>query len=168
VALSCEEGTLHIQEDIVFAEFEALGGGRHAIAITQLHRRSLPIIRYRLNDIVTFTSTPCPCGSAFRGLQSVEGRCDQILTFGEVTLFPGTVRHALMQLQGLDDYRIQQSGENELTIYYNAATCLNQEFRALFARLNCTPELVIYKGVPPRAPQDKHMRIFGLNEKELN
>jgi len=52
LAVSCAHGSLHIQEDIVALQCEPLDGGRVTPVVTDLWRRTQPIIRYRLNDVL--------------------------------------------------------------------------------------------------------------------
>src|SRR5262249_3937491 len=94
LAVSCPNGSLHIQEDLVALQEETLiegettpcpllreeeeyhspllfkegvgSGLRITPIITDLWRTTQPIIRYRLNDILTLDPRPCVCGSAFR------------------------------------------------------------------------------------------------------
>jgi putative adenylate-forming enzyme len=68
IAVSCERGSLHVQEDIVALQMEPLPGeGERATPIvTDLWRRTQPIIRYRLNDVLKMQSARCPCGSPYR------------------------------------------------------------------------------------------------------
>ena len=61
-ALTCRYGNLHINEDMVF--FELLddkelptkdGEPCYKLLVTDLHKKSQPIIRYKLNDIITIS-----------------------------------------------------------------------------------------------------------------
>ena len=71
LAQSCKAGRLHINEDIAIVEIvdendqPVPPGTPGHIIVTDLVKRSTPIIRYRLNDIVTIDPdpNPCSCGS---------------------------------------------------------------------------------------------------------
>src|SRR2546423_12364179 len=81
LAVSCADGSIHIQEDLVALQFEPVSNGddrRFIPIVTDLWRRTQPIIRYRLNDILQLDPALCPCGSSFRVIQSIEGRCDDL------------------------------------------------------------------------------------------
>jgi putative adenylate-forming enzyme len=52
--------------------------GKFIPIITDFSRTTQPIIRYRLNDILTEKKEPCPCGSVFTAIEKIEGRCDDI------------------------------------------------------------------------------------------
>jgi putative adenylate-forming enzyme len=83
LAASCQEGTLHLNEDCVRIEPEWLNSDRTKFIpiITDFTRTSQPVIRYRLNDILTLRSSPCPCGSVMTAIESIEGRSDDVLEF---------------------------------------------------------------------------------------
>ncbi len=85
-ALSCPEGNLHINEDLMYFELFGEDGkpvpdcepGFRTI-VTDLHKRSQPIIRYELNDILTIDPQPCHCGSAFSVIKSIQGRANDLI-----------------------------------------------------------------------------------------
>lgn len=104
LACTCPHGTLHINEDIVVVEKEYLdkGLGRFTPIITDFSRRAQPIIRYRLNDVLTERDAPCPCGSPFLALEAIEGRCDDIFYFYRLAdnrlrpIFPDFISRAII------------------------------------------------------------------------
>ncbi|SDD23180.1 putative adenylate-forming enzyme [Paenibacillus sp. UNCCL117] len=106
---TCGHGTLHLNEDIVCVQKEALDeqSGRFAPIITDFSRMAQPIIRYRLNDVLTERSEPCPCGSVLLPIARIEGRCDDILTWpalsgaGMVTVFPDYISRAIISASEL-------------------------------------------------------------------
>lgn len=84
-AITCRHGNLHINEDMVF--FELLddrglstkdGEPCHKLLVTDLHKKSQPIIRYELNDIITISKEKCSCGSNFRVIKQIQGRADDM------------------------------------------------------------------------------------------
>lgn len=99
LASSCAHGGLHLNEDLLVIEKEWLDGSRHAFVpiITDFRRRVVPIIRYRLDDVLTLSDEPCACGSLHATLASIQGRCDDVFRLGSVTVFPDFLRQAVMQ-----------------------------------------------------------------------
>ena len=84
-ALTCKQGNLHINEDMVFFElFDEKGfptkDGEPCckLLVTDLHKKSQPIIRYELNDIITISREKCSCGSNFRVIKQIQGRADDM------------------------------------------------------------------------------------------
>ena len=127
LAVSCPHGSLHIQEDIVAIQCEPLpsaadGAQRVTPVVTDLWRRSQPIIRYRLNDVLQMDERPCRCGSCFRTLARIEGRCDDICYFLEPNgnrrpFFPDTIRRMVLLAEaGIADYQAVQERDGQLNV----------------------------------------------------
>lgn len=86
IAITCRYGNLHVNEDIVAIQPLDLNGNPskpgepcHKLVITDLHKSTLPIIRYELNDIITIGTGKCRCGSNFRIIDRIIGRADDML-----------------------------------------------------------------------------------------
>jgi putative adenylate-forming enzyme len=106
IASTCRAGSLHLNEDVVLVEtLESGDTVSHArrLVVTDLHRKTLPFLRYQLNDIVEFNPEPCSCGSVFRCIERIHGRADDIFHLrsreGEVIrfLFPDYVTRSINQ-----------------------------------------------------------------------
>jgi putative adenylate-forming enzyme len=124
LAASCKEGRLHFNEDFLMIEKKYLGQEKtrfHPV-ITDLLRRSQPIIRYELNDIITEFKN-CPCGNKMTAIDMIEGRADDILIFlndlGEkVKIFPDFFRRAIIMSDSkIEDYALIQKGEKRLHLF---------------------------------------------------
>lgn len=77
---------IHIFEDLAILEVVDEHGRRvpdgelgHKVLLTNLFSYTQPLIRYEITDMVRMSPEPCPCGRPFRLLESIEGRCDDIL-----------------------------------------------------------------------------------------
>ncbi len=126
IALSCREGRLHIQEDAVIVELEPVGDGRFTPIVSQVFRRTLPLLRYRMNDVVVLDGVPCPCGSAFRVLSAVEGRCDDVFYVQRVDgsfkgVFPDQMRRAVLETEGVREYRVTQETPTRIVVHVDGA-----------------------------------------------
>lgn len=86
LASSCEYGTLHLNEDLVYIQKDYIdsSSGRFIPIISDFSRLTQPIIRYRINDILTEAEAPCPCGSKHTPIARIEGRYDDIFVFPAV------------------------------------------------------------------------------------
>lgn len=170
LAYTCERGTLHLNEDLVAIEKEYLDPGtrRFVPIITDFSRISQPIIRYRLNDILTEAEAPCPCGLAFTAIERIEGRCDDILYLPHaengqsIAVFPDFVSRTIIGASpDIEHYRVVQTGERQ----WDVAVALREgeasdealhavityEIMALCEKLRClSPELrfISYDFVP--------------------
>jgi len=127
-ALSCKEGNLHINEDIVFLEMYDSNGNPtkegtscQKLIVTDLHKKSQPIIRYELNDLVTINPDKCKCGSNFRVIESIQGRSDDML-FGirkgkSHFIFPDYIVRAIISCSDkIDDFQVIQKTFNLLNV----------------------------------------------------
>jgi putative adenylate-forming enzyme len=122
LGMSCRYGTIHLNENFVYIEKEFVDAERLKFIpiITDFVRETQPIIRYRLNDILTLRTSPCPCGSVFTGLQYIEGREDDMFYFrtpqGELRpVFPDVIRGLIMtNAEEILEYRVVQKSFDEI------------------------------------------------------
>ncbi|MGC4045644.1 MAG: hypothetical protein QM758_17775 [Armatimonas sp.] len=164
LAVSCAAGGLHLQEDIVTVQTESLGDGRFVPILTDLWRTTQPILRYRLNDVLRLSETPCPCGSIFRTIEAIEGRQDDVCEFGGQSVYPDTLRRAILLASNeIVEYRLVQQRPNQLTLYLEPTPgadtkALEQEVCASLNRLLPQPELEIRFGLPTEEPVTRKRR----------
>jgi putative adenylate-forming enzyme len=120
LGISCAEGTLHLNEDLVQIEPFWLDDAKTKFMpiITDFSRTSQPMIRYRLNDILTVKKEACPCGSPLMALESIEGRADDVVYFaGNTPVFPDFIRRAvILAHSGLKEYLVRQTELGTLDI----------------------------------------------------
>lgn len=141
LAVTCSHGTIHLNEDIVHIEKEYLDEKRFIPIITDFTRRSQPIIRYRLNDILVERQEPCPCGSCFTALEKIEGREDDVFSFdteagGVVRVFPDFIRRCVLFAGDVENYRVLQKETGELQIYLDGDTDMQNRIREEIRRLS--------------------------------
>ena len=123
IASTCEKGTLHLNEEHLHIEREWLDTNKTKFVpiITDFTRTTQPIIRYRLNDVLV-AGAPCSCGRVSHTLESIEGRCDDMLLLrapggDELSIFADAVSRILAQSLPLQaDYRLTQTGPKDLTL----------------------------------------------------
>jgi len=175
LGISCARGALHVQEDIVALQFERADteGKRWMPIITDLYRRTQPIIRYRLNDVVTLAPEPCPCGSAFRVIERIEGRSDDACSFvrhdGTLhTFFPDDLRRLVLRSDPrIDDYQIVQQRPGQLSVrlrvrgnFAEVSDVLRRTMAEHLAEHACAmPELEIESGLAAVPPGEKRRRV---------
>ena len=106
IAATCELGTLHLNEEIMVIQKQWVDqekGWYHPI-ISDFKRKTQPIIRYRLNDILVASKQPCECGDARESIDSIMGRQDDIFLLkkndgeGFEQVIPDFIRRAVMQM----------------------------------------------------------------------
>ena len=130
IAMSCKNGSLHINEDIIKIQtFNSDGTETHPgetcykMIVTDLHKRTQPIIRYELNDLITISSQKCECGSSFRVIEQIQGRNDDLLwshrtDSGELQfIFPDYLRRAIISSSDeIVEYQVIQISFTELKV----------------------------------------------------
>ena len=106
IAATCEHGTLHLNEEIMVIQKQWVDeekGWYHPI-ISDFKRKTQPIIRYRLNDILVASKQQCKCGDARESIESIMGRQDDIFLLekksgdGFEQVIPDFIRRAVMQM----------------------------------------------------------------------
>lgn len=144
LAVTCAQGTLHLNEEFIHVEPEWIDSRRFIPLITDFTRRTQPIVRYRLDDVLTLRDTPCPCGSAARAISHIEGRQDDQLMLSDAAgetriIFADACSRVLATVLPFSvDYQLRQTSRCALELYaegdsdvLNACRCALEE---LFAR----------------------------------
>ncbi|ELX8377914.1 F390 synthetase-related protein [Providencia vermicola] len=113
---TCAQGTLHLNEAFLHIEPHWLDEQRFSPIITDFTRKTQPIVRYQLDDILVIRDTPCPCGDPQLAIERIEGRCDDQLLLPDhhgnvVTLFADPVSRIIVNhLPVTADFRLTQQG----------------------------------------------------------
>jgi phenylacetate-CoA ligase len=81
------------------------------LLITSFTKRTQPLLRYEVSDMVALTTAPCPCGRPLARMVSVHGRSDDILrmtgTDGRtIAVHPLTLRSPMAGISELRQYKI--------------------------------------------------------------
>lgn len=96
----CRFGALHLNEDVLIVEREAVAGtSRFRPIVTDLRRTSQPVVRLRLDDLLEPIET-CPCGSPFQAVRGVEGRWDDLWRWDDRVVPPRVVEDAMVAALG--------------------------------------------------------------------
>lgn len=142
LGVACKQGHIHLNEDDMLFEQEAVPGhpDHFVPVITDLRRRAQAMIRYRLNDMLVKLPHPCPCGSPLLALKRIEGRCDDVLNFpaphGEISIMPESLRAIILDAdRDIADFRLTQTAPQILTLALPNATPLPAQEKAKAALL---------------------------------
>jgi phenylacetate-CoA ligase len=87
LSTGCPQGHgMHLQADwavleVVDRDNRPVEPGRAGdkVLVTSLYNTIQPFIRYEVEDVVTMSPTPCPCGSPLPLILKVEGRKDEVV-----------------------------------------------------------------------------------------
>lgn len=138
LAATCSHGTLHLNEEFIHVEPQWIDERRFNPVITDFTRRTQPIVRYRLDDVLVHRLQPCPCGQATIALEGIEGRSDDQLLLpvregAPRVIFADLCRRAIANaLPAIADYRLIQHGGRRLQLI---ADCLPDELTGCQAQL---------------------------------
>lgn len=143
---TCEHGSLHLNEDVVIVEKEYLDNERFTPVITDFVRKTQPIIKYRLNDILVEDKRPCKCGTSMTRLKKIEGRMDDVFEFdgangGVVKVFPDFIARVVLYVPGIKNYRVVQESTKKVTFYLDnidvkSQKLIKEELKALSRKMN--------------------------------
>ncbi|WP_374204132.1 phenylacetate--CoA ligase PaaK [Streptomyces sp. HPF1205] len=122
VAQECVETKdgLHVWEDHFLPEVvdpltdEVLGEGeRGEVVFTSLTKEALPVIRYRTRDLTRLL--PGTARPAFRRMEKVTGRCDDMIIIRGVNVFPSRIEELVLATPGIaPHFRIEVSRRGRL------------------------------------------------------
>jgi phenylacetate-CoA ligase len=87
------------------------------LILTSLYTRAMPLIRYRLGDLVSIEPDPCPCGCSFPRIRRITGRADDLLRLpsGE-WVHPVVAAWGVVDIPGMELFRITQKGIREYQV----------------------------------------------------
>lgn len=125
IAWQCLEGTgYHINADNVIVEIldkdglPATEGQVGEVVLTSLHRRAMPIIRYKNGDLASFTSAECPCGCKLPMIAKLHGRTGEDFTLPDGTKVPWHQLKGLMNHPQVRQFQLVQDARGDLVINY--------------------------------------------------
>ena len=187
LATTCQHGTLHLNEDIILVQKEYIDPAKRKFIpiITDLYRKTQPIIRYRLNDILTERQAPCPCGSIYTALEQIDGRCDDLFYIKPLKseklkpLFPDFIRRAIITSSpSILEYMVTQLSPLELQINLHCnrdslsevQNQIQQNISDLFEQTSAVcPTIKFGEFTPPEkgVKLRRILRKFSVNEDNL-
>lgn len=182
LAISCEHGSLHLNEDLLLIEKEWIDREHRKFIpiLSDFRRRTQPIFRYRLNDILTENPDPCACGSVMTRLKMIEGRCDDLIYFrgnGQnwQAVFPDFIRNAILYSSpNIEEYLVHQNeaGNLEIALKGPALSDLErgaeEQLSALAKRLNCALPEMSFHHVFPQQSLKKLRRVTSQFHREVS
>jgi len=171
---TCEHGVIHLNEPHILVEPEWQDRERTRMVpiITDLKRRSQPVIRYRLNDVLRVTNDACACGRASLALAGVDGRRDDVLWLDgvgtRVPIFPDVLTRVILRgTDELRDFEVEELGPGHwrvgLAPMPPAPACarLREECAVLARALGAQPPRMELTGVLLQPLAEKKRRIRG-------
>ncbi|MCQ6557725.1 F390 synthetase-related protein [Paenibacillus mendelii] len=159
LASTCRYGTLHLNEDLVAIqkEYVDVKAGKFVPIVTDFSRSAQPIVRYRLDDLLT-EAPACRCGSVFTAIQSIEGRCDDCFYLQDsldperfVPVFPDFIARTIIAASTeVTAYKAVQHASSRIEVrlsvadaaWPQAVQAVHAALVSLFERIGCRlPEI---------------------------
>ena len=144
VASECVETKdgLHIWEDQFYPELvdpltdaAVPEGGSGELVFTSLTKEALPIIRYRTRDLTRLL--PGTARPAFRRMEKISGRCDDMIILRGVNVFPSQIEEVVLRTAGVAPHfqlKLTRPGRmDELTVRAEARPGATPDQRAAAA-----------------------------------
>jgi putative adenylate-forming enzyme len=157
IAAECAFGRKHLFEDgaiieIVDEKGRAVAPGERGdrVLLTVFDRRTQPLIRYEISDMVRPLAGTCPCGRPYRLIESIDGRVEDVLHFSHrddrsapVAIHPN-VFHELLETVPAAAWQVEQQGADLLvslvaprdsSLFVPIATTIRLRLEAAGARI---------------------------------
>jgi phenylacetate-CoA ligase len=115
-----QKGT-HVNENMYYAEcldldtLEPVQDGEIGeLVLSNLCTETMPLLRYRIKDLVKFNREICECGRSFLRLDGgILGRSDDMFQFGGVNVFPSAIENLVRQVDNFsNEYQIVLPAKN--------------------------------------------------------
>ncbi len=159
-----QNGT-HVNENMFYAEcldpdtLEPVEDGRVGeLVLSNLCTETMPLIRYRIKDLVKFNRDACACGRTFLRLEGgILGRSDDMFQFAGVNVFPSAIENVIRKVDCFsNEYQIvvpQMGSGKRLKIRVEPASekisseemkqALDQFIEEFKYRITFTPEVEV-------------------------
>jgi phenylacetate-CoA ligase len=111
----CDRGALHVDEDFAAVEFVPQDSGMHAIVGTNFTNPLTPLLRYRVEDLVTLDGGDCGCGRPGRVVSRIDGRMEDYVVLKNGARL-GRMDHIFKDLVNVREAQILQERAGEMTI----------------------------------------------------
>jgi phenylacetate-CoA ligase len=171
IAFECPNGVLHTSDETLALEVAADPGpdGTGALLVTTLANYAMPLIRYRVGDLVVSSSEPCPCGRSLGVLREVLGRTTDVLVSrtGE-HVHPFQLMHVLQRFDKIVRYRVVQRSLDDVELIAQVDSPLDEgevaRIRGAFrdALGEGTDVVMHYVDSIPPGPGGKHSFLVSL------
>jgi phenylacetate-CoA ligase len=145
------------------------------VVISNLVNRGTVLLNYRLGDIATLLSEPCPCGRALPLLSFPEGRSDDWITLPDGRLLhPQAIRVMFMPEQSIWQYQVVQLSPAQFSVAMMvAADCdraslqarLAERFHRTFGE-DCAVTIAFVNDLP-RTARGKVRPVIALHQQTV-
>lgn len=132
-AWECQEHNgYHMDIESVVVEFLKNGenispGEKGDIVVTSLFNFAMPLIRYSIGDVGSYSFEQCACRRGLPLMRDIEGRADDFLVLPSGTTISPRNINFLEYVDGVAEYRIIQKNQNEIVVQVTKGIDFSQE-----------------------------------------
>ncbi len=114
----CADGNLHISPEYGLVEFKKIDQEKYEIISTTLFNFAMPLIRYRIGDIVVPSQNKkCACGRELPLVESIEGRIDSMLITSEGNYISSAAMSLVFQAsKNIREAQIIQTANDKIVV----------------------------------------------------
>ncbi len=130
LAMECQahEG-LHLNEGACFFEFLPVGDDLFELVITDLKNDIMPLIRYRIGDLVRGMPGTCSCGRTTRVIRGLEGRSFDLIKGSNGEVVTGTFWTLLLRSRpGVRRFQVIQEELDRFVIRLETGDAFQEEY----------------------------------------
>lgn len=129
ISASCPEGYGHHQfAEVGYIEvssenaIEEVGFRRGPLIVTPFYNYAMPMIRYRNDDIIEMSNTPCPCGRTLPLISTILGRARNMFTFSDgSTVWPNMTYEEYKPFLPAKQFQVIQHTFQDIEVIYVAS-----------------------------------------------
>jgi phenylacetate-coenzyme A ligase PaaK-like adenylate-forming protein len=126
IAHECSEGSMHVNSEAVVVEMV-----EGEIVVTTLNNRVMPLIRYRVEDLVELTPEACSCGRGLPLVRRLHGRLSDIIRAPSGRLIHGEFfTHLFYGTASVMSFQVTQTSPADLEIRFVANSDFDLQARA--------------------------------------
>jgi len=130
IAHECSAGGMHVNAEAVIAEVE-----EGQVLVTTLNNLSMPLIRYRVEDLAETGDQCCSCGRGLPLLRQLRGRVSDIIRSPSGRLIHGEFfTHLFYGETGIRAFQVEQTSADHLEIRYVPAEGFDEAARGAIER----------------------------------
>jgi phenylacetate-CoA ligase len=164
IAGECRSGSMHFfsyDTNVELLEVAGSGGARE-IVVTPLHNFAMPLLRYRMGDVVLSQAPTCHCGSVLPTIGKIAGREVDFFVREDGTLVHGSAFLILGDAKWVRAYQVIQEDFRRIRVLLDSEKtdlawqnhvedefrlAMGPDCRIIWERVDVVPEALAGKGV---------------------
>ena len=161
---------IHYLESVDSEFNEVSKGETGQLLVTTLQKRKMPLIRFKVDDLVQMSDRYCDCGRGFPTIDKIEGKRIELIVSPKHTYMTPLPFFKIMEgHDNVEEFRLEQRSDNEVTLVLQMKKGGFSKVQELAVRKEINRYLdypmklsVEYSDKIEPLPNGKIMRIVGL------